>query len=441
MRDKLYNSDIKRSEKQKAISMMIDEWQNYKDGLLTDKENKDKYIHVGVFNPSTTCLDLDLLVERNLIREDTKLIFFENKKYLNNKDKSEYVFKQKVRKHIPMVNEKNFFFHFGELETLQLGGVLRQLNAEYVDFIFLDLCGELKYNHLKWVYDNRYCIMENSFQFYTVSLMPGILHVKDEEKFAQMKKVQEVFGFVHSKDEAMKLGKNDYYDLVLLQDGEKQNRDSKNLRIVTDYWNFICSHTLDTRWDVKHLSSLPVFVYQGGKVAERGSMKMGIFSSQCHINTIEDYRWQSNSCWIKNFNKAHFENIVDENGVSWNPKMAGNENRKFGEADVILFRDFPVDFNVSNHNYQHMLDYILRSKSPRRFETCRIWTCAEAAFPTCFPPEMRSNRYRSSYLPNRKAEGLLKVFMVDKVFEDAVTKQKYRFIRHENGKYDLVLEN
>ena len=58
-----------RQNKTKAVMLMFSEWM---------KKNPDEYIHVGIFNPSITCLDLDIDVYKNLIREDTKLIFFEN---------------------------------------------------------------------------------------------------------------------------------------------------------------------------------------------------------------------------------------------------------------------------------------------------------------------------------------------------------------------------
>jgi len=438
MYDKIYESNIERNEKKKAVTAMINEWLNYKD-WLNDDENTDKYIHVGVFNPSTTCLDLDILVAKNLIREDTKLIFFENKKYLEKKDKSDYVFKRTVMSHIPMVKPENVVFHFGELETLQLGGALRKLNAECVDFMFLDFCGELKYNHAKWLYDNRYMIQNNSFQFYTISIQSGI-RCANQEKFQKMRKTSGVLGFVYSENDATKNGLSDFYRIKLLQ-GEKRNQDSDALRRCTDYWNFICTHILDTRTDTKQKNSIPVIVYQGGKAEGQGSMKMGIFHSQCSMNTIEEYRWEYNSGWLKPFERADIESITDEYGVCWKPNMKGAKNRVFTNEQVKLYRDYPIDHDTNNHRYQNMLNYILRNKNPRHMELQRIFTEAEVVFPTCFPEEMRQNMYRSSYLVNRSAERLLAIFMVDKVFFDEVSKQKYRFIRKDDGNYDLILEN
>jgi hypothetical protein len=59
--------DFSRVNKTRSVLKMFSEWKT---------NNPDEYIRVGVFNPSITCLDLDAAVYNNLIREDTKLIFF-----------------------------------------------------------------------------------------------------------------------------------------------------------------------------------------------------------------------------------------------------------------------------------------------------------------------------------------------------------------------------
>ena len=251
----------KRNYKTIAIQNMFSEWK---------RQNPDEYIHVGVFNPSITCLDLDIAIDQNLIREDTKLIFFENFKYLKNKeDRSEYLFKKKVMSHIPMVKKENVFFHFGELETMQLGGIIHNLcrdRIEKVNFMFLDFCGELNSDHAKWLYDNRYLIADNSFQFYTICLQTKMRYdCYNKVGFAKEYWKEVPFQLIHRKTK------------------KECSINMNKLKEIINFWQFNCSNILDTNQKKTNPLIQPIVYADGVNL-------MGIFNGQ-KKNTI-DYLWK-----------------------------------------------------------------------------------------------------------------------------------------------------
>lgn len=310
-----------RQNKTKAVMLMFSEWM---------KKNPDDYIHVGIFNPSITCLDLDIAVYKNLIREDTKLIFFENFKYLKDKkDRSEYLFKKKVMSHIPMVKEENVFFHFGELETLQLGGVLHHLcgdKIEKINFMFLDFCGELKADHAKWLYDNRDLIVENSFQFYTICIQAK-MRTDCCHKLALAKEYWHLTPF--------------YFFRVRERNSVKMER----LIETVNYWQFNCSHVLDTeKREESHKPEIPPIVYSDGVNL------MGIFNG-VRKNT-EDYLWKFYHGFLCNAFIEKSENI-DDGGILWDSMRES----KFTDYEIMLFRDMPIPENVKI-DYQPLIDIV-----------------------------------------------------------------------------------
>lgn len=302
--------NLSRQNKTRAVLKMFSEWQ---------KQNPGEYIKVGVFNPSITCLDLDVAVYKGLIREDTKLIFFENFRYLKNKnDRSEFLFRKKVMSHIPMVKEENVFFHFGELETLQLGGVLFGLcngNIEKINFMFLDFCGELNADHTKWLYDNRNLIADNSFQFYTICIQSKMR--QDYHKKMELAKEywQETdFHFFH-------------------QCKRKSTIKTEKMKKTINYWQFNCSNILDTGKKDTAPAILPIIYSDSVNL-------MGIFCGQ--HKTTEDYLWKFYHGFLCNSFVEKTENI-DDGGVLWD----SFKNKKFTDYEIMLFRDMPIPENIA----------------------------------------------------------------------------------------------
>lgn len=379
--------DQERQNKTKAVMMMFSEWM---------KKNPNEYIHVGIFNPSITCLDLDIAVYKNLIREDTKLIFFENFKYLKNKkDRSEYLFKKKVMSHIPMVKEENVFFHFGELETLQLGGTLHHLcgdNIEKVNFMFLDFCGELKTNHAKWLYDNRDLIEKNSFQFYTICIQAKMRSDCCNKLVLAKEYWQDVpfYVFRVTKRKSLKM---------------------ERLKEIVNYWQFNCSHILDTEKRKKNYKpEISPIVYSDGVNL------MGIFNG-VH-KTTEDYLWKFYHGFLCNVFVEKSENI-DDDGIIWDSMRNG----KFTDYEIMLFRDMPIPENA-NIDYQSFIDIVQKPERKEGSAILRDKIISE--FPYEFFPRMvyeyRRKYYHSSLHAARCFMIFNKYFLGKTIFDKKTGK-------------------
>ena len=356
---KNYSSTHNRVNKEKSINCMYDQW---------IEKNPFDYIRVGVFNPSVTCLDLDIAVQKELIKEDTKLIFFENFKYLQNKkDRSELMFKKEVMKHIPMVKEENIFFHFGELETLQLGGALmsfKDKNIPLVNFMFIDLCGEINANHAKWMYDNRFFIEDGSYQFYTVNVQAKLRY--DCQKKIEM-----------SKEFAPQI---DFFDFRM-KERKEQEKTFLKLQEVMNHWEFVCSHIINVNMEKKKwgeegyhsLSNIKPIVYNDGK------QWMGIFNGICGTNIQKnlfeeisnenkDYLWKFYNGFLKNSFAEKTENLeVDK--VLW--EKVRTHGIRFTDSLIALYRDMPIpefngDIQPIINSYKKVDSYTTEDKNKKK---------------------------------------------------------------------------
>lgn len=385
--------DFSRVNKTRSVLKMFSEWKT---------NNPDEYIRVGVFNPSITCLDLDAAVYNNLIREDTKLIFFENFKYLKNKnDRSEFLFKKKVMTHIPMVKEENVFFHFGDLETLQLGGILSNLckdKIEKINFMFLDFCGELNANHAKWLYDNRYLISDNSFQFYTVCLQSKLRH--DECKKMEF-----------AKDFLCHINYNIYTN-------EESKIKLDKLQNTVDFWQFNCSTILDTeKRSENYEPKIKPIIYSDGRSL------MGIFNGQC--KKTEEYLWKFYHGFLHNAFVEKSENIVDDNCLVWD-KLNGN--KVFTDFEIMMFRDMPIpEIKI---DAQYFIDYIQEHKWGRN-GAADLRNTIMARFPKSFFPRVlweNPKKYKYSSLHSTRCFMIFNKYFLNKIFLDKKTGKYGKFV-------------
>ena len=310
--------NCERPYKRQAITQMFIEWQKCHPG---------DYIRVGIFNPSYSGLDLKIAEEMNLLHKDTKIIVFENFKYIDGKEyRSEYIFKKEIKKMLPMIPEENIYFHFGNIETLQLGAALYCLKEEKVNFAFCDFCGEIDYDIAKWFYYNSMFFEKNSHQFYTINFVK--YRFTNEQQKTRLK-------FMNSFYQNA-----DYNFINNLEAIKNQQKFSS----VVNYWEANCATMLDTETkDYNDLISI-----ENGKrhicpIIYLDKQIMGIFSSQC--GEINQYYWEFlHSTLDRSFIEKN-ENY-NENGIFWDSLK---KSKDWNDAEIRLFRElpYPKEFNFN----------------------------------------------------------------------------------------------
>jgi len=401
---KTYEDNIKRDAKSKALDSAINNLL-YHNGILDEFK-----IHCAILMPSFTCMDIEKL--NPYFDENTKLICVENFEYTTDKN-AENKYKINIESHVKNMKKENIYYHFGSLETLQLGAALYYLNEKFVDFIFFDLCGEWKYNHSYWLWQNRCFIKENSYQMYTISLSSSI-----RSRCCYFPEMDEIIGYKSSIIE------NVY--------ARKRNNITEYIKKSVDYWNFIIHHNLNT--SINEIdNNIPVIVYNGGKDEKT---KMAIFTNQYIKDRATEYRWDYNMSFLKDAPNSYIEKI-DKYGNIFETDKKINRSYKYNykNGDYKLFGNMP--YNMNDCNFDVLMKHLIYSKDHRRFENNKIFDKMHVVSKSNFPPEIYKKTHRHCYLDYRRCENVFDLLILDKeiFFEDNI----YKFIR-ENNKIKLLIK-
>ena len=97
--------------------------------------------------PSDTCIDIKRGIKTGIINRKTFIVVVDNN--------SNYC--RKIRRFLKR-NFDNFYVFCGDVKDMPLTTILK---GKKIDIAFFDLCGNLKYNIQKWLYDNRKCFVVN----------------------------------------------------------------------------------------------------------------------------------------------------------------------------------------------------------------------------------------------------------------------------------------
>ena len=398
----LYKTEITRDHKRSALETMFKTW----------KKQTNDYIRVGVFNPSTTCLDLDIAVEHGLIREDTKLVFFENFKYLGRRDYIEEInFRKTAFNHIPMVKRENVYFHFGDLERLQLGGALAQINAGKINFMFVDLCGSINREIAEWLFLNRYLIEKGSFQYYTISLQGTVRKNKRQD-----------FRLSEEKKKWIKNDKGVKSFDVIKFGLEKEVTELEKEALIR--WGFVCSHMLNTSNELDNIQNI---LYFGGTW-----QKMGIFHGR--NMEIERNRWNYNVGILLSETK-NFTYDIDEYGVDWKNSRKGR--RIFTNSEKSLFREGNLPDNFVAKNPLKLYEYLEKNKNRKDliYNCHKISQIVNTMYGSLYPIETQYNKYRNSTLSTSRSKQIINKYLLNKKIE--VNGKEYILIE-DRGHYCYV---
>ena len=376
--------------------------------------------------PSYDCYDVAEFA--NMFNRETKFICVENFEDADiSRSQARYRenFLAKCMENGVDVDPDNVHCHFGDLETLQLGAVLKRLGADKVDFLFLDMCRTLKQKHFQWLWDNRDYIAaesEGGFQLYTVPLQPrGRTYDRHEEMLDQMPHV---------------IGYDPDVRIVTISGDGRENRlrgngKSHNVADYTLYWNFILSHALNTSIDkdaMERLHSLRPIVYMGGSLE---TMKMGLFGMVSLDAPRSEERWRYCMSWLEENYRKSDEFIQDNNGIEWGRPQHGNRRVRhtFNDGDIALFRDMPIN-RTRELRMDRMFKYLLRNKrdkSDRRFCRDRMLQVMHTVCSWNFPGEYKKLVHKSSSIDFDRCEQLYLALLDGRTFHCGIDNLDYRF--------------
>lgn len=394
----------------------------------------------AVMLPSIDCIDMDVFSD--FFTADTKIICIENFSYIKKEINSETIFKKNFEQKTG-INPKNIYYWFDDIDKLPLKTVLEdELGVSQVDFIFLDMCDMPKHNIFKWMWINRNCFAENSYQLYTIPVQRrGTISQTFQPILDEMPLVVDY---------------NDNIEVAVI-DGEKRNyaKTNKSLMAFVKYWNFIVSHALNTKCNGEYIS--PV-IYNGGNTE---SWKMAIFTSRKLDNSSIDQK-QREVRWIYNMSKLPEEfykrtEDVQYDGIAYNSIDAKTQHtrhiqHKWNNGDIILHRDWPI-YNYCRYN-ELLEDLLERDRKTsgksdpnnRRWDKDRLIQKMMAITKDPSNPSLRSFP-EEDYIGIHKGSALM-FRRCDQVFRQLVLNNEiryysstYKFIEDYKGRYVLMERN
>lgn len=394
-----YDHRILREEKQMACRMLFER--------LCKSTSKLDCI---VLMPSLTCLDIDTL--KPLLHSETRLICVENFSYINGTRRE---WEDTVLSHVgDLIDKDGVFFHEGELDSLQLGAVLRRLGAEHVDFAFFDFCGELTMRQYRWIRDNRALFKPSAMVAYTIDLHPSILNE------------------CPSFDHRIRLLGDYARGTSLISLGN--HKLSARVEDSSRGWSFILKHILCPSYDAKCES----FIYSSG------GKKHKMMLSLCNVakNDDDSYRDDYYEGFFKNSSSCD-RSLLAYDGVAWGDYGCGKHRKSQYELrsnDVLLFQNKAVDALQFDYGrfFRYLFDGVgTAGKKPnmRRFHPDRIKNCISACSRGNFPPEKYSHMYKSTKLYFAKCDQIYRHLLMDRDFEhDGLV---FRF----DGMYNILFRN
>lgn len=434
MTGRTYTTGIDRSTKRLAFKEV-------KRLILQDRHDNfysnSMKLKCAVMMPSIDCIDMDVFSE--FFTPDTKVICIENFSYIGNEVRSETEFKRNFEQKTG-IRPENIYYWFDDIDKLPLKTAVEdELGAKKVDFIFLDMCDTPRYNIFKWMWVNRNCFAENSYQLYTIPV---------QRRGTVPKTYQPILD-----EMPLVIDYNDAIEVSVVT-GEKRNnaRSNKSLMQFVKYWNFIVSHALNTKCDGEYIR--PV-IYNGG---DTESSKMSIFTSRKLDNSTIDQA-QREVRWTYNMSKLPDEfykrtEDVSYDGVAYNDIDTKTQHirhvqHQWNNGDILLHRDWPI---YSYCRYNELLEDLLErdrresgrfDSNNRRWNKDRIIQKMMAITKDPYNPNIRSfpeedykGIHKGSALMFRRCEQVFRKLILDKEIQYFSTT--YKFVQDYKGRYVLM---
>ena len=369
MRD--YDSSIEREEKRLAYQTAFGSFLSHGDG-------SPRAVRCAVLMPSMTCMDIDMLMP--WFDEGTRLICIENFSYIHC---SEREWMDTVAEHAsPMIPRDSIHFHRGDIEELQLGAVLRMLGVDFVDLMFLDLCGELTPRQCRWIWDNRCLFQQGSPLLFTIDLQPSVIN--GCSRFDKRMEMDSSYGKCE-------------YEVV-----GKTSRMTDRILASIQKWGFVVSHLVNGNAKTSLCRSV---IYKSG--GDRHKMMLA-YTPACWLKS-DEYRHAYYDGFFRNGESD--ESILNWEGIDWG-SYGGASNRNVAypirQNDVLLFQNREV--SSDRFDYRRFYDYFLsnvgrrKPANERRFKPDRIKNCISSCSMGNFPPELYDGRYKSTRLYFAKCE-------------------------------------